>query len=75
MPFSRLYLGSHSVNQVLFGLSIGFILLILYKFIYQKILYELYWYFINYKKDIIKISIIIIFHIIIIIIPIIIYNN
>lgn len=43
IPISRMYLGVHSLNQILFGLSLGTVFLILYKYIYQKALYELYW--------------------------------
>ena len=43
MPLSRMYLGMHSANQVLFGLTLGMIFLILYKYVYQKELYELCW--------------------------------
>lgn len=39
IPISRMYLGVHSLNQILFGLSLGCVFLILYKFIYQKALY------------------------------------
>lgn len=38
-----MYLGVHSANQILFGLSMGFTFLILYKYIYQKALYHLAW--------------------------------
>jgi undecaprenyl-diphosphatase len=43
VPISRMYLGVHSLNQILFGLSLGTVFLILYKYIYQKALYDLYW--------------------------------
>lgn len=43
IPISRMYLGVHSLNQILFGLSLGTVFLVLYKYIYQKALYELYW--------------------------------
>lgn len=45
VPLSRMYLGVHSANQIFFGLSMGSVFLILYKYIYQKALYELYWQF------------------------------
>lgn len=43
VPLSRMYLGVHSANQILFGLSLGLVCLIMFKFVYQKALYELYW--------------------------------
>lgn len=43
VPISRMYLGVHSLNQILFGLSLGTVFLVLYKYIYQKALYEIYW--------------------------------
>lgn len=36
VPISRVYLGVHSVNQILFGLTLGMISLVLFKYIYQK---------------------------------------
>lgn len=45
IPISRMYLGVHSANQILFGLSMGTVFLVLYKYIYQKALYELLWQF------------------------------
>ena len=43
VPISRMYLGVHSLNQILFGLTLGFVSLVLFKFVYQKALFELYW--------------------------------
>lgn len=43
VPISRMYLGVHSANQILFGLTLGLCFLILYKYVYQKALYELFW--------------------------------
>lgn len=36
VPISRMYLGVHSANQIMFGLTSGLICLILFKYIYQK---------------------------------------
>lgn len=47
LPPSRMYLGSHSSNQVLFGVAIGFILLVMYKYVFQRELYRIYWKFIT----------------------------
>lgn len=43
IPVSRMYLGVHSANQTLFGISLGWTFLILYKYIYQRALYQLAW--------------------------------
>ena len=39
VPVSRMYLGVHSANQIMFGLTLGFLFLVLFKFVYQKALY------------------------------------
>ena len=39
VPVSRMYLGVHSSNQILFGLVFGITSLVLYKYVYQKALY------------------------------------
>lgn len=36
VPLSRMYLGVHSANQVLFGTALGLTSLVLFKYIYQK---------------------------------------
>lgn len=43
MPIARLYLGVHSLDQVLLGLTYGFLILIAYKYIYQIHAYQLLW--------------------------------
>lgn len=47
VPLSRVYLGAHSVNQVIFGLFLGISSMVLYKFIFQKLLYRIYWSFLT----------------------------
>lgn len=39
IPLSRMYLGVHSANQIFFGLTLGLVALILFKYIYQQALY------------------------------------
>lgn len=73
IPISRMYLGVHSLNQILFGLSLGTVFLILYKYIYQKALYELYWEFLLMPAKKLKLLGIALLHIIVIMIPIIFY--
>lgn len=43
MVLSRMFLGVHSADEVFYGLLLGFIALVLFKFVYQKELYELFW--------------------------------
>ena len=75
MPLSRLYLGVHSINQVLFGETLGLIFLILYKYSYQKNLYNLFCKFLNNKILFPILFFIIILQIILMIIPFILYRN
>jgi membrane-associated phospholipid phosphatase len=42
VPFSRLYLGAHSSNQVILGLLIGLAWLVVYKFSLQKGIYDIF---------------------------------
>jgi membrane-associated phospholipid phosphatase len=41
-PFSRMYLGAHSANQVTLGLLIGFAFLVIYKYGLQRKIYGLF---------------------------------
>ena len=43
IPVSRMYLGVHSANQILIGLTLGFIFLVAYRYVYQKALYNFFW--------------------------------
>lgn len=74
IPLSRLYLGSHSVNQVLFGVLLGACFLIIFKYVFQKFLYELCWGFLT-KPSIQKrkVMMVIVINIMCFIIPIIFY--
>lgn len=74
VPISRMYLGVHSANQILFGLVLGQIFLILYKFVYQRYLYYLYWGLLMKHKKWKKLAIAIVIHIISLIIPIVFYS-
>lgn len=40
---ARFYLGLQSLNQILFSLGLGLILLVLYRYGYKKSLYKLFW--------------------------------
>ena len=73
MPLSRMYLGMHSANQVLFGLTLGMIFLILYKYIFQKELYELCWQFLTGTRRNCKIVAVLCAHILVLVIPIVLY--
>lgn len=52
VPFSRMYLGVHSLNQVLFGLTLGVSLTVLYRYSWRKAFY--YWYSRIYKLKKVK---------------------
>lgn len=73
MPISRMYLGVHSANQVLFGLTLGMISLILFKYIYQKELFELFWQFLTDIKHKLKIVALVSLHLVTIALPLIFY--
>lgn len=74
VPVSRMYLGVHSANQILFGLCLGFLFLVVYKYIYQKALYELFWELLTGPAACVKIIGIIILNIVAIVIPIIFFS-
>lgn len=74
VPVSRMYLGVHSANQIFFGLVLGQIFLVLYKYVYQKYLYYLYWGLLMKHHKYKKLIIAVIVHILALIVPIIFYN-
>lgn len=74
VPVSRMYLGVHSANQILFGLALGQIFLVLYKYVYQKHLYYLYWGLLMKHHKYKKLIVAIIAHILALIVPIIFYQ-
>ena len=76
VPVSRMYLGVHSANQILFGLTLGFIFLVLYKYVFQKALYEFYWSMLlgHNRLKVIKVIGVIVFNLIVLAIPIIFYQ-
>lgn len=76
VPFSRMYLGAHSGNQVFFGLLMGISMTVLYRFSIQKHLYNLFQYLIRKSVDSgkLKAFVLILFtQILIVVIPMIIY--
>lgn len=74
IPVSRMYLGVHSANQILIGLTFGFAFLIAYRYFYQKVLYEFFWDLLVKTKNRIRIALIVLLNVIVIIIPIIFYE-
>jgi membrane-associated phospholipid phosphatase len=74
VPISRMYLGVHSANQILFGLVLGQIFLILYKYLYQKYIYFLFWSILMKHQKKRKLIIAIIIHVLALIVPIIFYK-
>jgi hypothetical protein len=73
MPLSRQYLGVHSSNQVLLGLTFGLLFLILYKYTYQRQIYSIYWKLFTKSKCFFNLIFIIFLHIATVITPIIIF--
>ena len=75
VPLSRMYLGVHSANQILFGLSLGMACLLLFKYVYQEALYSLYWEFLlkNARRKYLKIGGMAILHVFCISTPILFY--
>lgn len=74
VPISRMYLGVHSANQIFFGLTLGLIFLVLYKFVYQKYLYFLFWSMLMKHEKVKKLAITIILNVIALVVPIIFYE-
>lgn len=70
VPLSRMYLGVHSANQIIFGLVLGLIFLILYKYVYQRYLYVLYWNLLLKHHKLRKLAIAIVAHVLSLCIPI-----
>lgn len=69
-----MYLGVHSANQIFFGLVLGMLFLILYKYTYQRYLYVLYWNLLMNHHKIRKLIIAVFAHILSLSIPIIFYT-
>lgn len=70
MPLSRMYLGVHSADEVFYGVLLGFIALVIFKYVYQKELYELFWEYLTGLRSNWKIVALIGMNIVSIIIPI-----
>ena len=70
-PLSRMYLGAHSANQVLFGLVLGFLFLVAYKYVYQKGLYKFFWNLLVKPIGFLKLILLVGCHVLVIVIPII----
>jgi hypothetical protein len=73
VPISRMYLGVHSANQILFGLVLGMIFLVLYKFVYQKLLFVLYWNMLITHHRLRKLLKTFFFHVLSLVLPIVFY--
>lgn len=74
VPISRMYLGVHSANQIFFGLVLGLIFLILYKYVYQRYLYYLYWGLLMNHRKWQKLTVAVIVHVLSFIVPIVFYR-
>lgn len=73
IPLCRLYLGVHSVDQILLGLSMSASILVVYRFGLQKFLFDLLYSCLIYQKSFKKYLIAGICHILCFISPIIIF--
>jgi hypothetical protein len=73
VPFSRMYLGVHSLNQIFFGFSFGMAWILMFRYGMRELFYKVFACMLKLKK--IKHLFAVIFvHIILTIIPIIIYK-
>ena len=73
VPFSRMYLGVHSLNQIFFGLSFGMAWIVLYRYGLRSFFYQSFSKI--YKlKQLKHLILVILIHIITTIIPIIIFK-
>ena len=73
MPISRMYLGVHSGDQVLFGICLGLTYLTFYRYVGQEALSKLFWGFLlgNASKKAIKIVLVVFLNVITLVLPII----
>lgn len=73
VPFSRMYLGVHSLNQIFFGLSFGMAWIVLYRYGLRSLFYQSFSRVYKQKK-LKHLILVILIHIITTIIPIIIFR-
>ena len=73
VPFSRIYLGVHSLNQVLFGLRLGLAWVVLFRYGLREKFYQIYSNLFK-KKSTKSLAFVVFTHISAIIIPIIAYQ-
>ena len=59
VPVSRMYLGSHSANQVVMGLTLGLTFAVLYRYIFQKFLYEFFWELVSKPVSVVKVVLVV----------------
>ena len=71
IPVSRMYLGVHSANQIMIGLTVGLIFVTAYRYVYQKALYRFFWDLLVKTKNTLRIALIVICNVVVVIIPII----
>ena len=74
IPTSRMYLGVHSADQILTGLALSFCFLVLYRFTFQKLLFQYLKNCAFSKKNRIPLVLItVILHLLLLAIPLILY--
>lgn len=73
-PLSRMMVGSHSANEVIFGTTLGMAILVLYRFYLQEALYRIYFNILAKRKTCVYATMIVVCALIYLIIPVIFYS-
>jgi hypothetical protein len=74
VPISRMYLGVHSANQIIIGMTIGVIFLTMYRFKLQETLYNLYCTFLTKSTNLFYLFFVVLSQLICTAIPIIVFQ-
>lgn len=73
VPLSRMYLGAHSADQIVLGLFVGLAFTVLYRFVYQKMIYTYFWMLISEIPNILVIILTVLTELIVYIIAVVFY--
>lgn len=73
VPFSRLYLGVHSVNQILFGFCFGMAWIVIFRYGMRELFYKVFAWMLKLKRINHLIGVIFV-HMMLTIIPIVVYK-
>ena len=74
VPWSRMYLGSHTADQLVNGLFYSFAFLVIYRYFARKQLFKLVGILLNPNKKRLKFLILVVIHLLILVPPIILYQ-